>query len=83
MATGFISTLVFALYVNSSKVQMFPHPMIVCCCGPVLVFWFSHIFLKTHRGEMSDDPVMFAIKDRTSLVSGILFVGLFICGVIS
>ncbi len=83
VATGFISTLVFALYVNSSKVQMFPHPMIVCCCGPVLVFWFSHIFLKTHRGEMSDDPVMFAIKDRTSLVSGILFVGLFICGVIS
>lgn len=83
VAAGFISTLVFALYVNSSKVQMFPHPMIVCCCGPVLVFWFSYIFLKTHRGEMSDDPVMFAIKDRTSLVSGILFVGLFISGVIS
>jgi hypothetical protein len=29
--------------------------------------------MKTHRGLMHDDPVLFAIKDRVSIVSGVLF----------
>ena len=29
--------------------------------------------MLTHRGQMHDDPVVFAIRDRSSLVVGALF----------
>jgi 4-hydroxybenzoate polyprenyltransferase len=82
VASGYVSTLIFALYVNSNRISLFNHPKFVYFCGPILVFWVSYIFFKTNRGEMDEDPVLFAIKNRTSLVSGILFCILFVCGVI-
>ncbi len=32
------------------------------------------MWLKTHRGEMYEDPVLFALKDKTSLVIGVVSV---------
>ena len=29
--------------------------------------------MKAYRGEMHDDPLVFAVKDRTSLVAGVTF----------
>ncbi len=83
VSCGFMSTLVFALYVNSSKAMHFPHPMYVYICGPILVFWFCYIFFVTHRGQMNEDPVMFAAKDPFSLLSGLLFMAFFLRGVIA
>ncbi len=82
VSCGLMSTLVFALYVNSSKALLFPHPVFIYFCGPVLVFWFCYIFLQTHRGNMDEDPVMFAVKDKISLLSGLVFISLFLRGVI-
>jgi 4-hydroxybenzoate polyprenyltransferase len=36
-----------------------------------LLFWVSRMILKTRRGEMDDDPIVFALKDRVSLVTGV------------
>ena len=41
---------------------------------PLLLFWISRIWVKTHRGEMHDDPVVFAARDKVSLAVGILCV---------
>lgn len=82
VSCGMMSTLVFALYVNSSKAVLFPHPAFIYFCGPVLVFWFCYVFLQTHRGKMDEDPVMFAVKDKISLLSGFVFIALFLRGVI-
>lgn len=81
VSCGLMSTLVFALYVNSSKAVLFSHPMFVYFCGPVLVFWFCYVFLLTHRGQMDEDPVMFAVKNKVSLLSGLVFIVLFLLGV--
>lgn len=35
---------------------------------PLLRYWISYLWLIAHRGGMSDDPVVFAIKDRISRV---------------
>jgi len=31
------------------------------------LFWVSWVWLKSSRGEMQDDPIVFAAKDKTSL----------------
>ena len=40
----------------------------------ILLYWVSRIMILTHRGEMHDDPVLFAAKDRVSLVCAALMV---------
>jgi hypothetical protein len=36
------------------------------------MFWVSRTWMLTHRGQMHDDPVVFAVKDRVSLLTGAL-----------
>jgi low temperature requirement protein LtrA len=33
---------------------------------PLLLYWISRTWLITHRGDMHDDPVVFAVTDPTS-----------------
>jgi hypothetical protein len=35
---------------------------------PLLLYWISHIWLIAHRGQMPDDPVVFAVRDWTSRI---------------
>jgi hypothetical protein len=37
---------------------------------PFLLYWISRMWMLAHRGEVNDDPLLFAIKDRTSYVVG-------------
>jgi 4-hydroxybenzoate polyprenyltransferase len=73
-AAGYLSIMVLALYIHDNvTVELYKHPQIIWMACPLLLFWMTRIWVLTHRGEMHDDPVVFAIKDRTSLVVGALF----------
>jgi len=81
IASGFMSVLVLALYLNSPEVQLlYAQPEWVWGNVPVMVFWVSWLWLRAHRGEMHDDPLIFAVKDKVSLVSGVLFAGFLLLG---
>jgi 4-hydroxybenzoate polyprenyltransferase len=81
IASGFMSVLVLALYLNSPEVQLlYAQPEWVWGNVPVMVFWVSWLWLRAHRGEMHDDPLIFAVKDRVSLVAGIFFVSFLVLG---
>ncbi|MCB1825973.1 MAG: UbiA family prenyltransferase [Candidatus Competibacteraceae bacterium] len=68
-ASGYLSVLVLALYINSSTSQvLYRHPEAIWLLCPLLLYWISRVWLKTHRGEMHDDPVIFAVQDRVSQV---------------
>lgn len=73
-AAGYLSVLVLALYIQDSRtVQMYAtHELIWLSC-PILLFWISRLWLLAHRGEMHDDPLLFAIRDRVSLITGTAF----------
>ncbi len=72
-ASGYISVLVMALYVNSEAVRpMYSHPELLWGVCPVLLYWISRVWIIAHRGNMHDDPIVFAIKDSTSRVTAIL-----------
>ena len=71
--SGYISVLVFALYINSPEVAvLYTHPQYLWFLGPLLLFWITRIWLLAERGEMDQDPVVFAIRDRASYIVGLL-----------
>lgn len=78
-AAGYISVMVLALYINEFNPELYSTPEILWLACPLLMFWLSRVWLIAHRGEMHDDPVVFAVKDRTSQVVGILFIATFAC----
>jgi 4-hydroxybenzoate polyprenyltransferase len=78
-AAGFVSVLVLALYINSPEVvPLYRHPELLWGICVVLVGWLGRICLLTARGEMHDDPVVFAATDQASLLAGALIVAVFL-----
>lgn len=76
IAAGYVSALVLALYLNSDEVLLlYTTPGFVWGAVVVLLFWISWMWMQAHRGEMHDDPLVFAVRDRASLVAGVLFLG--------
>ena len=67
VSTGFLSVLIVALYINSEKVSvMYSTPEILWLVCPVLLYWIGRLWMITGRGEMHEDPIIFAIRDRVS-----------------
>jgi 4-hydroxybenzoate polyprenyltransferase/phosphoglycolate phosphatase-like HAD superfamily hydrolase len=77
-ASGYISVLVLALYINdaaSGFLYRSPEWMWAAC--PLLLFWLSRVWLLAHRGQMHDDPIVFALRDGVSRWIGAVFVLVF------
>jgi 4-hydroxybenzoate polyprenyltransferase/phosphoserine phosphatase len=76
LAAGYASVLVLALYINGGSVRvLYRQPELMWLTVPVLLYWVSRTWLLTHRGLMEDDPLVFAVTDRVSLLCGVLFLG--------
>ena len=70
VGSGYISVLVLQLYVNSPEVtQLYRWPQALWGVSLVLLYWVTRTVLLTHRGEMRDDPVLYAATDRISQIS--------------
>lgn len=68
-ASGYLSVLVLALYINSTaSAELYREPQVLWLLCPLLLYWVSRVWIVAHRGAMSDDPVLFAMRDRVSLV---------------
>lgn len=79
VTSGYASIVVLALYLNSETViNLYTHPQMIWLTIPLMLFWISRMWMKAHRGQMHDDPIVFAIKDKTSLVVGLLLAMTFI-----
>lgn len=77
-ASGYISVLVLALYINDSvSASLYRSPQWMWVSVPMLLFWISRVWLLAHRGKMHDDPVVFALRDPVSRWVGLAFFGVF------
>lgn len=66
-ATGLFSVLVLALYITSPDVRvLYSHPALLWAAVPAFLYWTMRMWLLAHRGQMPDDPVLFAVKDPAS-----------------
>lgn len=74
VASAYSSVIVYFLYINNDFVTvLYNVPELLWLGIPILLFWLSRVLLLTHRGDMHDDPVVFALTDKVSLITGVLF----------
>jgi 4-hydroxybenzoate polyprenyltransferase len=70
LSASFASVLVLALYLNSDKVlKLYQTPEFAFGAIPPMLFWLSYIWLKAFRGELDDDPIVFAARNKTSWIT--------------
>ena len=68
-ASGYAAVLVLSLYIGSGAVKVLysTHEVLWLVC-PLLLYWISYLWLIAHRGKMYHDPLIFAVRDRTSRI---------------
>ncbi len=72
IASGFMSIVILALYINSAAVvRIYSNPQWLWGTTLIIFAWITHLWLTSSRGEMNQDPVLFAIRDSLSLVAGV------------
>jgi 4-hydroxybenzoate polyprenyltransferase len=76
-AAGYLSVLVMAMYIqDGNTAKLYRHAQIIWLACPLLLYWISRMWMITHRGQMHDDPIVFAARDRVSLAVVLL------CGIV-
>lgn len=69
VSAGMASVLVLALYINNPEISAFyPYKVWLWILPPILLYWVCRVWMKSHRGEVHDDPVVFAVTDWQSLI---------------
>jgi 4-hydroxybenzoate polyprenyltransferase len=72
-ASVYASVLVMCLYINTDHVgHQYVRPAALWFLAPILLYWVSRIWFLALRGDLPGDPVAFAVRDRASLVAGVL-----------
>ena len=79
ITSGYLAAIVLALYLQSDTVRrLYASPAWLWLIVPVFLYWISRIWVLVNRGEMDEDPVLFATKDRatwlTAAVGGAILV---------
>jgi 4-hydroxybenzoate polyprenyltransferase len=70
-ASATAAVVVFSLYISRPDVvRLYKHEGVLWLIVPLMLFWLYRVWLLGSRGEMDDDPVVFAIRDRVSLAVG-------------
>lgn len=76
-ASGYVSVLVLALYMNSDQMRsLYGESRILWLVCPIVLYWITRLWLLANRGQLDEDPVVFTLRDRTSLALGL------VCGLI-
>ncbi len=69
ISLGYMSVFIMGLYINSPLItQYYSNPKMIWLMLPLLIYWLGRLWILANRGEVNEDPLIFAIKDRTSLV---------------
>jgi 4-hydroxybenzoate polyprenyltransferase len=65
------AVVVFSLYISRPDVTaLYKHAGRLWLIVPLMLYWLYRVWLLGSRGEMNDDPVIFALRDRVSLAVG-------------
>jgi len=76
-SSGYASVVVFALYIgNLDAAHLYQHNQRLWLLVPVLLLWLSRLWLMASRGDLHEDPVVYAITDKRSLLLGAIVVAI-------
>lgn len=69
VSSGFLACLIMVLYLQSAEVlRLYRHPDYLWVGVVGLLYWLGRLFIWTHRGKCPEDPLFFALQDKTTLV---------------
>jgi 4-hydroxybenzoate polyprenyltransferase len=76
-SSAYASVVVFALYISSPENSgLYHHASRMWLMTPLMILWLSRVWLLASRGELDEDPVVFALTDRVSLLMGVAVVAI-------
>lgn len=79
VGSGMAVLVLMAIYLQSSAVTLlYPSETALWLVIPAMFYWIANIWLQAGRGAMHDDPIVFALKNPPSLISGGIIALLFI-----
>lgn len=79
VASSFAAIVIFMIYLINEQYpsDIYRHPGMLWAMMPIALIWVLRVWHLTVHGRMSEDPVVFALKDRVSLaLAGVAFVAL-------
>ena len=69
--------VVFGLFINAHETQVrYESPHLLWGAALVMIYWISRLWIKTGRGEMHDDPVIYSLTNFNSLICITVIAGL-------
>ncbi len=76
-ASGYASVVVFTMYISSLNASsLYQHSARLWLLVPLLILWISRTWMLASRGELHEDPVVYAITDRRSWLMGAMCVAI-------
>jgi 4-hydroxybenzoate polyprenyltransferase len=74
-SSAYAAVVVFSIYISSQSVMtLYRKPSLLWLMVPLMLLWLSRVWLLASRGELNEDPVVFALTDRMSLLIGVVVV---------
>ncbi|WP_436643587.1 UbiA family prenyltransferase [Microbaculum sp. FT89] len=82
VSSGLGAVMIMVLYLINDAFPggLYANPVWLWAFPPILFLWIGRIWLLCQRGELNDDPVAFAVRDRTSILLGLGIVAAFLAG---
>lgn len=69
IASSFAAVVILCLYARSPVVSsLYGSSTELLWLCPLVLYWLTRVWLLAGRGELDHDPVLFAVRDRTSWV---------------
>lgn len=70
--SAYSAVVIFAMYISGqTSSPLYHHPNRLWLMLPLMIFWVSRAWLLASRGELNEDPVVWAVTDRVSLLLGV------------
>jgi 4-hydroxybenzoate polyprenyltransferase len=74
-SSGYMAVLVLALYISSEEVTvLYRHPELLWLICPLLLYWISRMWFRTHRGKLDEDPIVATAQDPLNYAIGAVVV---------
>jgi 4-hydroxybenzoate polyprenyltransferase len=71
-SSAFASVVVFSVYIGQPDVLgLYHHHQRMWLMPPLMILWLCRVWLLASRGELDEDPVVFALTDKMSLLMGL------------
>jgi 4-hydroxybenzoate polyprenyltransferase/phosphoserine phosphatase len=75
MCSGYLSSLVLALYINSDSVQLlYRQPVFLWGLQPILLYYLTRLWIICRRGELTEDPILYTVREPSTYGAAFLAV---------